>query len=366
MKVLFIIYSYPPEVRAGWQEFTKKLAQEFKEAGYNVTIVVSRSRLWLKGINFKKREDGIVVFRIPEIKIPFIRYIFELYSTLMVAVLEFPDVIFGMSLSPGGIISSFLGKILKAKNFLYIVGRELIEGPAFFRRFAGNIFTHLSDKILCATEFAKSTLPKPVKKKAHTVPLFIDITPYPSCQVQNNLSSVVNILYVGRIIQEKGLDLLLQALYICKLKIKNCKLFLRIIGSGDKEKEYKALAKKLLSEDEYEFLGYIEKEKLPMYYTSADLLVLPSRSETFGLVILEANFFGLPVVATKVMGIPYIVKDGVNGILVEPAPESIAEGIKKLVNDKELYNSIKNRAKNYADTFVKKRIVKQLRKIVKI
>ncbi len=118
MKVLFIIYSFPPEVIAGWQQFTKELAEEFFKMGNHVTIIVTRSNL-----KSKIQCPGFKVIRIPHIRVPFVRYIFELYSTLLLSILEFPDIVFGMSLSPGGIISSFLGKVFKAKDFMYIIGR---------------------------------------------------------------------------------------------------------------------------------------------------------------------------------------------------------------------------------------------------
>ncbi len=362
IKVLFIIYSYPPEVVAGWQNFTKELAEEFVKMGYKVTVIVSRSKM------FKvQKVQSLKIIRIPQLHVPFIRYIFELFATLFLSIIVFPDVIFGMSLSPGGIISSFLGKMLKAKNFLYVIGREFIEGHKFFRKFIATIFCQLSDKILCASEFVKNNLPKSksIEKKAVISPLFINtsyLAPYTLSITRN--SNKFTILYVGRLIKEKGLDILIGAFKILikneELKMNNRKLYLRIVGSGPEENRYKELAEKYLDKDLYEFLGFIEKKDLPLFFRDADLFVLPSRSETFGLVLLEANYFGLPVVATDVWGIPYIVKNGINGILVKPTPKSIADGIETLINDKELYNRIKQNAKEHSMQFSKERILKQL------
>lgn len=370
IKILFIIYSYPPEVRGGWQNFTKELAQEFARGGYKVTVISSRNKFRILNFKFIELENEVKTIRIPNLEIPFVKYIFELYATLFFSILELPDIIFGMSLSPGGIVSSFLGKILKAKNFLYLIGRELIESHPIFTKFVCNIFIRLSNKILCATDFAKGTLPFYVRDRAEIVPLFINMAEgernFKNKESIKSLEAKYIILYVGRIIEEKGLDLLIKAIKIYKSKNPDSKLFLRVIGSGKKEKEYKLLAKNVLSESDYEFLGYRSNEELKQYFLNAHILVLPSRSETFGVVLLEANYFGLPVIATNVMGIPYVVKNGINGILVNPSAESIADGIEKLTKDEELYKRIKANAHDYAKEFTKENIVKQLRRVIKL
>ncbi len=163
-------------------------------------------------------------------------------------------------------------------------------------------------------------------------------------------------MYVGRIIEEKGLE----------VKGSRFKIFLKVIGSGLKEKVYKKLAEQLLDRNEYEFTGFISKDEIFKHYKTADLLVLPSRSETFGLVLLEANYCGLPVIATNVMGVPDVVKNNENGLLVEPNPQSIAEGIEKLLVDEELYNSIKAKAKKHVQRFLKERIFREFLEKTKI
>ena len=74
--------------------------------------------------------------------------------------------------------------------------------------------------------------------------------------------------------------------------------------------------------------------QLPLYYAAADALALPSKnmSEGFGLTLLEANATGLPVVASRIGGIPSVVRDGYNGLLVEPGnAEVLAQAIARLI-----------------------------------
>lgn len=142
-----------------------------------------------------------------------------------------------------------------------------------------------------------------------------------------NLSSNYKyILFVGRIDPVKGITLLLDA--VCQLKEKyprfrkNTRLL--IIGgdvrkrnfwmSKETEKIKNFIKDKKLS-DCTDFLGSIAHNKLPLYYSSADLVILPSVYESFGLVILEAMACGAAVLASKVGGLKYLVKDGKNGML---------------------------------------------------
>jgi len=95
---------------------------------------------------------------------------------------------------------------------------------------------------------------------------------------------------------------------------------------------------------------------------ASDIFVLPSLSESFGIVNIEAMASGLPIIATKVGGIPEIIKDGENGFLVEPKnPEQIAERILYLLSNNNIRRSIsfnnKEKAKNYSwDLIVNKLI----------
>jgi rhamnosyl/mannosyltransferase len=91
--------------------------------------------------------------------------------------------------------------------------------------------------------------------------------------------------------------------------------------------------------DRIVFAGEVPDEILPKYYAVSDMLVLPSidRSEGFGLTILEANASGVPAIASRVGGIPGILIDGENGILVTPNdPDSLANAIFKMTENDEL------------------------------
>lgn len=86
--------------------------------------------------------------------------------------------------------------------------------------------------------------------------------------------------------------------------------------------------------DHVRFVGFIPNGDLPRWYRDADLLVLPSVYETFGIPLIEAMASGTPVVATRIGGVPEIVDDGCVGILVEPGSAAqLAQGIRTLIRD---------------------------------
>src|SRR5205814_6548979 len=88
------------------------------------------------------------------------------------------------------------------------------------------------------------------------------------------------------------------------------------------------LARELGVADRVRWLGPVEQEKLPLYYSAADVCVVPSRYESFGLVALEALACGAALVASRVGGLPSIVREGENGLLVPwRTPEEFAARI---------------------------------------
>jgi glycosyltransferase involved in cell wall biosynthesis len=92
-----------------------------------------------------------------------------------------------------------------------------------------------------------------------------------------------------------------------------------------------------LGADAVSFLGHVPYGDMPAFLRGADALVLPSRSESMPYAVLEAMACGLPVVATSVGGIPEIIDDGRNGLLVPPnSPERLADGLLALAGDEGL------------------------------
>jgi len=141
------------------------------------------------------------------------------------------------------------------------------------------------------------------------------------------------VIYVGRLDKGKGIEFLIKA-------AKDIKAEIYILGGGDYKTELVKMAKDLKLKNVH-FLGYFGSEnisELREFYQRANVVVVPSTvKEAFGLVILEAMASSTPVVASRIGGIPNIIKDGKTGFLVQPrSSKEIAEKVNRIVNDDKL------------------------------
>ena len=142
------------------------------------------------------------------------------------------------------------------------------------------------------------------------------------------------ILYMGQLIPRKGIEYLLFGYK--KLKEEYNDVGLAIVGSGPLKEELMKLCQTEDIKDVY-FLGFIQQKELPMYYSIADLFVLPSLRETFGLVINEAMACGLPAVITKVAGAKDLIIQGENGFIVDEANvEQLYSAMRKVILNEKL------------------------------
>jgi glycosyltransferase involved in cell wall biosynthesis len=138
--------------------------------------------------------------------------------------------------------------------------------------------------------------------------------------------------FVGWLWPIKGVNYLVEAMG--KVVQQAPTTLLALVGKGGEESSLKNQVKALNLGDNVVFLGW--RPDIEEIMPSFDLLVLPSLNEGMGRVLVEAMAAGLPIVASRVGGIPDLVKDGKNGLLVPPAdPTALAEAISKLLNNKE-------------------------------
>ncbi len=192
-------------------------------------------------------------------------------------------------------------------------------------------------RIIAATEKEKRDLIKhyaaPVEKVS-VVPCGINLDIFrpvdkKEARSQLGLNGDKTIVFVGRIEPLKGIDRLMTAMTYLE-NVYRPRLL--IIGGGENSRQeverLKKLAKALRIEDEIDFLGLIKQPDLPLFYSAADVCVVPSYYESFGLVALESLACGTPVVTTKVGGAENIIRHGETGYLVaDNDPRNLADKI---------------------------------------
>jgi D-inositol-3-phosphate glycosyltransferase len=164
-------------------------------------------------------------------------------------------------------------------------------------------------------------------------------------------------LYAGRIQPLKGLELALRATEQLVPALDR-ELVLVIVGGASGERgaaelaRLRTLAEVLGLTGNVRFVGAQPHARLPIYYRAADVVIVCSHSESFGLAALEAQASGVPVVGTAVGGLSYIVRDGESGWLIEDRdPAVFAARLKTLLSDDELQSVFSDAALDHAASF---------------
>ncbi|EMA30476.1 glycosyltransferase family 4 protein [Haloarcula japonica] len=150
-------------------------------------------------------------------------------------------------------------------------------------------------------------------------------------------SENMSLLYIGRLGARKGLALALRAL----ARVESDGVEFLIAGTGRHEDRLRKLAQELEIQEQVRFLGYVDEADLPELYSSADVFILPSKYEGFGLVLLEAIACGTPVIGADAGGIPTAVDDGVDGCVVERNEDSLADTIEEMIQDDQMREEMK-------------------------
>ena len=170
------------------------------------------------------------------------------------------------------------------------------------------------------------------------------------------------VLFVGRLAPQKGVSTLVEAAGL--LKDPSARILL--VGDGPERPKLERDAERLGVDDRLHFVGFFAHDRLPAVFAHADLLVLPSLYEELGTVLLEAMQAALPIVASKTGGIPDVIDNGVNGMLVPPGdPEALARAIDCLLADRKLAcrlsEGAQERAKDYDWEVLAERVLRVYR-----
>jgi UDP-glucose:(heptosyl)LPS alpha-1,3-glucosyltransferase len=152
------------------------------------------------------------------------------------------------------------------------------------------------------------------------------------------------LLFIGYEFRRKGLEFVIKAI----AKIKNEKIKLIVVGN-DNKKPYEKLAKDLGVLDKVIFVG--QQTKVNKFYAASDIFVFPTFYEAFSHVTLEAIASGLPLLTTKVNGTEELITDGKEGFFINRDADDIAEKIKILIEDRNLYKDMSINARKRAEEY---------------
>jgi D-inositol-3-phosphate glycosyltransferase len=218
---------------------------------------------------------------------------------------------------------------------------------------------HQVDRIIASTADERSQMIRYYRATASritVIPCGVDLrlfVPHQRSQVRERLGLSADrpiALFVGRLDTFKGPDVLLQAVSMMQQDA-----LVVIIGgrlSGDTDiQSLRILAQDLGIADRVSFLGARSHEEMPLLYSAANVTVIPSYHETFGLAAVESLACGTPVVATRAGGLTTIVKHGETGYLVPRCPGFFAERMDVLLTDPVLYTRLALMARSSVQRF---------------
>jgi D-inositol-3-phosphate glycosyltransferase len=178
------------------------------------------------------------------------------------------------------------------------------------------------------------------------------------------------VLFVGRIEPLKGVDTLIKAMSCLRVKEIERPAYLAIIG-GDPNvpaeqmsvemTRLQGLCHDLCMDRMVVFLGKRGQDTLPYYYSAADVLVMPSHYESFGMVALEAMACGTPVVASQVGGLAFLIQDGVTGFHVPDQDEdALCDRLTRTLGNPSLREQMGQASADYARKYAWSHIARQL------
>jgi len=204
----------------------------------------------------------------------------------------------------------------------------------------------LLDGIIANSQFTLNTIQNNYllnANKVHFCYKSVDINRYQHIVYtrRKKLGSKVNpkVLFVGGNMQRKGLLVLIKSAPLIKKLYPT--IAFNIAGYDKYLPKYKQICSSYNVLENFKFLGWVSQDDLLDLYQNATLFVMPSLTEALGVVFFEAMAAGVPVIGTNVGGIPEIIHNGMNGLLVpENSAEHLAEGIIKLISDTRFANEL--------------------------
>ena len=358
-----MVGQFPPHI-GGVGVHIHTLSKELIKQGHEV-YVITYPHKDIKDI------DGIHVIGTKGVNIPGLRGLFfainaekELKKLIEK---ENIDIIHGHYLLPAGWASVKAGKSANTKTYVTSHGSDMFETykkQKFTRPLINKVLKD-ADVVLAVSEALKDEIIKTnipnIKEKTRLHWNSVDVSKFKTTEenkdkFKKELVQEFNIdadkpiiLFVGNIIKRKNVDLLIEA-----KKQMNTKANLVIVGDGPLLEQLKTKAEKEYFDgnlDNVYFTG--SRTDVEDIIPSCDLLVLPSFTESFGLVLIEALACGKPVIGSNVGGIKEIITEDV-GLLIDPNdPSDLANAIDKVLSDDELMERFKSNARDRAKDFGK-------------
>lgn len=370
VKILYITEIYPDPKRGlgvwgGGERQFYAISKRVADRGHDVTVLTCR----FPGQPAEEIVDGIKIHRIGlsrdpksggarKVVLPIFSYILR---TAKQAVKLAPDLIHCNTyfpVYPGGMAAHSMGvPLVTTFHDIYGLKGWIESQRSFTWGFLGHLATTFATKIPHKRVIAVSPQCKQklvdlgIKEKNITIiPNGVDLKLFDSISAGKVHDQI---LYVGRLVDFKHVDWLIEAFAQVLKKLPDAKL--KIVGGGPERERLESLVKKLELDARVTFTGLTPTyEAVIRYYKESEVFVLPSTVEGEAIVLKEAMAAKLPLIAMNIpgSGVLSLVKDGENGFLLEPGrPRLIAERVIQLLQDKKLGERMAVAGRKFVEKF---------------
>jgi N-acetyl-alpha-D-glucosaminyl L-malate synthase BshA len=365
LKICIVTTMFPKFLGDYYGSFIFDEVKALTKKGFEVHVVTQHN----PGISYEEVMDNIYIHRFKWLEpkkfralvhfeglmdiIRMITYVISLFLNLILIIWKYKiQIIHAHSVIPTGFIASLVSKIMRKPLFITAHGMDInnFENQRFFNYFISHSLNSSYKSIAVSEDLAnKMRLMVNDDNKIVVIKNAVDtdrFNPNKNINIRQNFGikyEDVVILFVGYLDEFKGIFELINAFNTISKDNKNVKLLM--VGVGPKKKNLLKILKKRRIESKVIFTGRIDHQKIHNYYQAADIFVLPSYTEGGGppLVIMEAMACALPIIATKVGGIPEGVENGVNGFLVSAKNvDELSKKLNILIKDDNLRNKFGN------------------------
>jgi glycosyltransferase involved in cell wall biosynthesis len=319
MNIGILVSDFPPNKIGGTEIQSFNIAKRLAKK-HSVTVFTRHYR----GLLREEKEYGFLIKRFSCIKVPGFRFLSHIFFSIIMIQKENLDVLQCMMLTPNGLVGVLCRRLFRTKAIpwvrggdWYIARKGILGGRivSFVIRKSPVIFTQTKGT---KTEILRKSPGRNIKVMPNGI------------ELKGRQASGNRVVFVGNLIERKGIEYLIEAM-------RGLDAELLVVGDGPRRTFLEGMAG-----DNVRFVGGVKPEEVEGYMRQGSIFVLPSvRGEGFPNAILEAMSVGLPVVATKLAGIPDIIEHGKTGFLAEPGnPEQLRKYIKRLLDDSKLRKRI--------------------------
>jgi glycosyltransferase involved in cell wall biosynthesis len=258
------------------------------------------------------------------------------------------DIIHAHFTLPQGLLGLILKHICQKPLVVTVHGSDItIQSKKEYLRPISKWVLEGADRVVAVSAFLKEEVIKLGVDPSRVEVVYGGVDIPKDATTTSATSPGATITFIGAMVPQKGVDVLLKAFGKVKEKVPEARLV--IVGGGPERDGLEAQSAEMGLED-VEFTGLVED--LTDIYRGTAVLALPSREEGFGLVLLEAMARGVPVVAADTGGIPEIVDDRRNGLLVPPGDaDALADALLEVLKDDTLRSSLVLEGRTTSESF---------------